>query len=372
MEKTNHFVTELEALKKMSNFRSLPTSPDTKMIDLCANDYLGLTTDTDIYNEFLEENAKQRYDLGACSSRLLRVQEVHRLFEDTLAKSYQKETALLFNSGYHANIGILPALAQKQDLVIADKLVHASIIDGMRLCKATFMRFRHLDYAHLERLLGKYHKDFRHIFIVSESIFSMDGDIADLSQLVALKQKFDTFLYIDEAHALGVRGNSGLGYAEECDCIKDIDFIVGASGKALASVGGFLICDTLFKNYLINHSRSFIFSTALPSVNVAWTHFIFNKMQGFQDKRQALATLSKQFAELLGQTPNTHIVPYLVGKNDQAIRLSQRLQNQGFNVLPIRYPTVPKHTARLRFSLNASIDLSDLLPIKDVLLSNEN
>lgn len=372
MDNTNHYTARLEQLKEAYNYRSFPKSRNINTIDLCSNDYLGVASDKALYDEFMERNSLQKYPLGACSSRLLGVQDTHTAFEKVLSEAYNKEAALLFNSGYHANVGILSALAQKDDLIIADKLIHASIIDGMRLCEATFLRYRHLDYEHLKKTLEKYRDNFKNVFIVSESIFSMDGDVADLKQLVVLKKRYDTFLYVDEAHALGVRGDKGLGYAEESDCIDDIDFIVGTCGKSLASVGGFLVCNALFKEFLINHSRSLIFSTALPPVNVAWSQFIFEKMLYLQDKRQALAILSKQFAELLGQTPNTHIVPYLVGENDEAIKLSKCLQYKGFNVLPIRYPTVPKHTARLRFSLHAAMNLSDLLPVKDVLSLNKN
>lgn len=169
-----------------------------------------------------------------------------------------------------------PALTDKQSLILADKLVHASIIDGILLSGAPYQRYRHNDYEHLEQLLAKYVHAYEQIIIVTESIFSMDGDIADLGRLVSLKKRYpNIWLYVDEAHAIGVRGENGLGVAEEQDCIRDIDLLVGTFGKALGSMGAYLLCSRTVREYLINTMRPLIFSTAPPPAQIAWTKFLF-------------------------------------------------------------------------------------------------
>ncbi|MDR0941123.1 MAG: aminotransferase class I/II-fold pyridoxal phosphate-dependent enzyme, partial [Bacteroidales bacterium] len=260
----------LDELRTQGNFRFLRSSVPHNCINLSSNDYLGLCNDGELYNRFLDENSTRSYSFSAASSRLLtgNCAEYGEL-EHRLCQLFHREAALVFNSGYHANCGILPALAGKNDLIVADKLVHASIIDGIRLAHCDFERFRHADYAHLERILHEKHNTYEHIFIVSESIFSMDGDCADLKKLVELKQKYNCLLYIDEAHAFGVRGAQGLGLAEEQGVIADIDLLVATFGKAIASVGAFVVCNKILHSYLINHSRTLIFTTALPPINIA-------------------------------------------------------------------------------------------------------
>jgi 8-amino-7-oxononanoate synthase len=277
---------------------------------------------------------------------------------------YGKEESLVLASGYHANIGILPALAGKRDLIIADKLVHASLIDGMRLGDAEMTRYRHLDYDHLREILFKSREQYENIFIVSESIFSMDGDVANLQELCDIKREYDAFLYIDEAHAVGTRGTNGLGCCEEQGCIADIDFIVGTFGKAFASLGAFVTCDALFKEFLVNTQRSLIFSTALPPLVVAWTRFVLNRMPALFPDRLRLATVADRLRETLvargfESGGASHIVPCRCGSNENSVYLSSQFRDHGFFVLPIRYPTVPKNEARLRFSLNAAIPDED-------------
>ena len=271
---------------------------------------------------------------------------------------------MVLNSGYHANIGILPSLAGKRDLIVADKLVHASIIDGLRLSDAQMLRYRHLDYDHLRELLFNHREEYENVFIVTESIFSMDGDTADLQELCDLKKEYDAFLYVDEAHAVGVRGTNGLGCSEEQGCIDDIDFIVGTFGKAFASYGAFVVCDELFKDYLVNTQRSLIFTTALPPVVVAWTRFVLNRMPDFFPYRLKLTEIAEQLRTTLSERGfetrgDSHIVPFLCGSNENSVYMSELFQDNGFFVLPVRYPTVPKNEARIRFSLNAAIPEED-------------
>lgn len=365
---------KLETIRESGNYRILRETEQNgflihangkEMLNLSSNDYLGLSSNPRLIDEFRAETDVMALAYSAVSSRLLSGNhQYYKMLEDDLADLYDKEAALVFNSGYHANIGILPALSGKRDLIIADKLVHASIIDGLRLSEAQMLRYKHLDYEHLRSILTQYREEYENVFIVSESIFSMDGDVADLQQLCELKKEFDAFLYIDEAHAIGVRGTNGLGCCEEQACIEDIDFIVGTFGKAFASMGAFVVCEELFRNYLINTQRSLIFTTALPPVNVAWTRFILNRMPAFYDLRIKLAEVSKRLREVLvlkgfETRGDSHIVPMLCGSNENSIEMAEIFQDNGFFVLPVRYPTVPKNEARIRFSLNASIPVED-------------
>ena len=284
-------------------------------------------------------------------------------------------SVLLFNSGYHMNIGILPALADSKTIIIADKLVHASIIDGIRLSNTSYVRYRHNDLEHLQQLLVKYQADdnIQRIIVVTESIFSMDGDETDLGALVALKQQFDkVMLYVDEAHAIGVRGEHGLGCAEEYQVIDQIDLLVGTFGKALASVGGYLVCHPLIREYLINSMRPLIFSTAQPPICMAWTHFIFQKMQAMREERQQLGSLARcchQSIQALGYAcpSSSQIVPVIIGDAAKTVAAAEYVQQKGFYVLPVRPPTVPKNTSRLRICLHQQVSPVQLQQLLDAL-----
>ncbi len=361
------YLENLQELKDNKCYRTLPGKETLQLLDLCSNDYMGINANVQMKKHFMEEYG-QDASFSSCSSRLLgKCLNHHIILESEIASAYKSDSCLLFNSGYHANAGILPSLVTNKDLIIADKLIHASIIDGAKLGKADFLRYRHLDYSHLESLLIKNRSNYDNVFIVSESIFSMDGDIADMYRLIDLKQKYKCCLYIDEAHALGVRGKRGLGYAEEKDCISDIDFLVGTMGKAVASMGAFVVCNQVYKDYLINNSRPFIFSTALPPVNVAWSYFVFQNLFNMQEEREKLKKLSEDFAALLNIKHDSHIIPFVIGSNEETVMKSKLLKENGFHVLPIRYPTVPKNTARLRFSLSVSNEIDQLLPLRDLI-----
>lgn len=368
------YIKKLETIREAGNYRILRDieqngflihADGREMLNLSSNDYLGLSTNPRLIEEFRSETDVMALSYSAASSRLLSGNhQYYKMLENDLADLYDKEAALVFNSGYHANIGILPALAGKRDLIIADKLVHASIIDGLRLSEAQMLRYKHLDYEHLQSILTQYREEYENVFIVTESVFSMDGDVADLQQLCEIKKEFDAFLYVDEAHAIGVRGTNGLGCCEEQACSEDIDFIIGTFGKAFASVGAFVVCEEVFREYLVNTQRSLIFTTALPPVNVAWTRFVLNKMPEFYDLRLKLAEVSARLRKVLAvkgfeTRGSSHIVPMVCGSNENSVEMAELLQDNGFFALPVRYPTVPKNEARIRFSLNASIPLED-------------
>lgn len=370
------YATRLHRLQQAGNLRTLPQvihegkficTNGRRMLNLSSNDYLGLSADERLYAAFMQHLAGNPLPFSSSSSRLLTGNHsVYTELETLIAAAYRREAALLFNSGYHANVGVLPAVADKQTLILADKLVHASIIDGIRLSGAPFVRYRHNDFDHLEQLLRKEYGRYSRYIIVTESIFSMDGDVADLRRLAALKERYpDTLLYVDEAHAVGVRGENGLGVAEETGCTGSIDWLVGTFGKALASVGAYVVCSEEMKRWLVNTMRPLIFSTALPPVNVAWSRFVFERLPGFREERCRLAAgsalLNRHIGRLTGEAPGvSHIVPFVAGENDACIRRAQALQEAGFYVLPVRPPTVPPGTSRLRFSLTANLTLPEM------------
>lgn len=367
---------ELQELKEKSNLRKLPAITHKgrnvivdgqRMLNLSSNDYLGLANDRKLRQEFRETLTTETFLPTSSSSRLLTGNfSIYDRLEQQLADDFGTEAALTFNSGYHANTGILPAVSNTHTLILADKLVHASLIDGIRLSAAKCIRYRHNEYNQLERLLQVNHSEYERIIVVTESIFSMDGDEADLRKLVRLKKQYpNVLLYVDEAHAFGVRGQRGLGCAEEQDCINDIDFLVGTFGKALASAGAYIVCRKVIREYLINKMRTFIFTTALPPVTVQWTSFMLERLAGFRQRREALRFLSNQLREALKNKgydcPSTsHIVPLITGESCVAIRKAEELQRKGFYALPVRPPTVPEGTSRIRFSLTAEIRESEM------------
>ena len=371
MNVTDQMQQELQGLKERSNLRTLPALihegrevivGGQRMLNLSSNDYLGLAADRNLREEFLQELTADSFLPTSSSSRLLTGNfTVYAELEQTLAQLFGTEAALVFNSGYHANTGILPAVSDTQTLILADKLGHASLIDGIRLSSAKCIRYRHNDLKQLERLLAENHAAYRQVIVVTESIFSMDGDTADLKELVRLKQMYENvLLYVDEAHAFGARGEQGLGCAEETGCIREIDFLVGTFGKAAASTGAYIVCRRTIREYLVNRMRTLIFTTALPPVNIAWTLFIVRRLGGFRERRIHLENISNILREALKEKeyecPSaSYIVPMIVGKSSETILKAEELQRHGFYALPVRPPTVPEGTSRIRFSLTAEI-----------------
>ncbi|KAA0939194.1 8-amino-7-oxononanoate synthase [Psychrobacter sp. ANT_H59] len=392
----NRLQESLNALKAANQYRQIPNlqhheryviSEGKRLLNIASNDYLGLGSNKQLQSDFLNQLNQFPVDsmprMSATSSRLLTGNDEHlHALESELQEWYQNaldkknlsssKSVLVFNSGYHANIGILPALTTLpiKTLILADKLVHASIIDGIRLSQSklvSYRRYRHNDYEHLAKFIEQADSSVERIIIVTESIFSMDGDRADLAQLVQLKAKDARIeLYIDEAHAIGILGDSGLGLAEETQTLADIDYLVGTFGKAFASIGAYIMCDDVVKHWLINQMRPLIFSTALPPINHAWTRFILAKMPSLTEQRLHLARLSVTLSEAIPERYRVSlihqdagyaspIVPYILGDNALTVEKAKQLQAAGFYALPVRPPTVPANTARIRLVMNAAL-----------------
>lgn len=364
---TSRLKQELEQLRLTSNYRSFPRHTDNDVIDLTSNDYLGLALRNDLKEKFIEANgALKLTELTSSASRLLAsCQEEYQRFEALLSDIYGRE-AIVFNSGYHANTGIIQAIADKRTLIVADKLVHASIIDGIRLSGARFTRFPHNDFDRLERIVSTAPDDIDRIIVIVESVYSMDGDRADIDRLIDLRRGDPrVLLYVDEAHGVGVEGPGGLGLAASSKAPAEVDIVIGTLGKALASSGAFAICDDVVKQFLVNKARSLIFSTALPPVCVAWSRFIFGKMTGMDTERAILRRHARQLAEAISAATGrqgvvSHIQPLIIGDAAATLERSAALLQQGVKVLPIRTPTVPPGSERLRFSLSASLTDADI------------
>jgi len=338
-----------------SRGQGLRLSGGREYIDLSSNDYLGFST-----HPKLKVAAKYWIDklgVGSSASRLLSGDlDIYHKLEEKTAQFKGKERALVFNSGYQANVGIISALAQRGDVIFSDKLNHASIIDGIILSGAKFFRFSHNDSNHLEQLLKEQRHKFKEALIITESVFSMDGDKPALEELVNLKEKYNCRLIVDEAHATGIFGKSGAGVAEEEGVVANVDLIVGTFSKALGSFGGYVACSKVLVNYLINTARSFIYSTALPPSVIAANLASLELVEEEPQRRRDLINNADYFRQELKAAGfkikgSSQIVPLIVSDNQKVIKISEELQIKGYWVLPIRRPTVPEGESRLRFSL---------------------
>ncbi len=365
----------LDTLKSENRFRVFPPHRhEVDYIDLSSNDYLGLRKD-----ETKLRNVGITASNSSSASRLLAVdQENHNALESDLSNLYNRH-ATLFNSGYHANTGIIGALGNANVLFLADKLVHASIIDGLKLSQCDFKRFPHNNIEAVKKILRQKAQDYEMVWIIVESIYSMDGDVAPLRELVELKKEFtNIFLYVDEAHGFGVRGTKGLGLCEETDTIKDIDIIIGTFGKAACSIGAFAIAEEELTHYIRNYARSLIFSTALPPYNVAWSRQVISELVNLNHRRQRLCEISAYFRDRLNKlgyvvpSGDTPIIPLITGSAESALDISAVLEKENILALPIRRPTVPAGGERIRFSLNATLSDEEINKVLKVMAQLTN
>jgi len=335
-----------------------------ELIDFSSNDYLGLADHPQLKQA--AKDALDKFGTGVGASRLLSGDlKLHHRLEEATARFEGKEAALVFNSGYQANVGMISSLCSNVDAVFADRLAHASILDGVSLSGAKLFRFAHNDAGHLESLLKKGQGNFDNKLIVTESVFSMDGDRPPLKDLVDSKERYGCRLLVDEAHATGIFGPDGAGVVSEEGLTAQVELIMGTFSKALGSFGGYVAASRKIIDYLINTSRSFIYSTALPASVIACNLAAIEvvKAEGF--RRTALlenaaylrSSLTDRGLEIKG---DSQIVPLMVGDAASAVEMSERLQKEGFWVMPIRPPTVPPKQARLRFSLNFGHKRTDL------------
>lgn len=370
---------EIKKLVEKDNFRQVHNIEEKqgkflfingeKLLNFSSNDYLNISTDRNLINKFLEKyKNNNEFIFSSTSSRLLTgTSSCYKRLEENLAKLFQKEACLLFNTGYQCNLGVVSSLVNRDDIIFSDKLNHASIIDGMKLSGTDFYRYRHFDYEHLEELLKKHRNNYKKAIIISESVFSMDGDIADIKKLVELKRKYNCLLMIDEAHAFGIFGNNLAGISDQENLLDDVDIITATLGKSLAGMGAFCISNKTIIDYLTNKANSFIFSTAIPPINVMWSNFLIEEQfEILKEKAKQLKVLISEAHKLLSDNGKTQIVPIIIGANDKSIKLAEQLQSKGFYILPVRPPTVPVNTSRLRLSLTADITTEEFRTVINI------
>jgi len=357
---------ELDSLRDLAQFRTLEILDGTSGLNLSSNDYLGLSTDPRLKQATIEAVARAGR-VGSTGSRLLsgNSREWEEI-EAEFAAFAGTEASVYFGSGYLANIGLLGSLLRPGDTVFSDALNHASLIDGMRLSGATKIIYPHGDLEFLEDALRGSARGTGARVIVSETVFSMEGDVAPLAELVALARKYDAAVIVDEAHATGAWGPEGRGIAVELGLEREMLAIVHTCGKALASAGAFVCGSGALREHLINRARTFIFSTAMPPSMAGQIRAALVLARGAEAERGHLREIAAALREGLTAvglrcgTSSTHIVPVMLGTNEAALHFASELQHGGFAVKAIRPPTVPAGTARIRVSLTSKVMHDDV------------
>ena len=334
-----------------------------KLLNFSSNDYLGLAQDPHVKARAMA--AVAQWGCGATASRLMcGTLALHEELETALARLAGTESALVFSSGFGMNVGVVPALAGRGDVIFTDRLIHASLVDGARLSGATVKRFAHNDASGLACLLEQTPCD-GHRIIITESVFSMDGDLAPLEKIHMLSRTHDALLLVDEAHAIGVWGKGG-GVARTLPAASRPDFMSGTLGKALGSLGGFIACSSESRDFLINCARSFIFATALPPACLGAARGAVERIAQDPERGERLLKRAEFFhARLMAEGLQlaafaSQIIPVPIGANEAAVAMAHRLRACGLLVTAVRPPTVPQGTARLRLSVTLSHTETDL------------
>jgi 8-amino-7-oxononanoate synthase len=364
----------LDEAKSQGLQRSAPPYPATggkiqingkEILNFSSNDYLDLAHHPHVIDQARE--ALDQYGIGATASRLVTgTLPIHEELEARLAQEKGFEAALIFGSGYLANAGTIPALAGKGDLIFADKLVHASMIDACRLSGAKLIRFAHNNLQALENRLKQFRDTGNRRLIITESVFSMDGDIAPLTQIAALAEKYDTMLMIDEAHSTGTFGPHGAGLIRELGLEKSVTLSMGTMSKAMAGYGGFVACSAKLRKLLIQSARAFIYTTAPPPAVIGAALGTLDVLEASPRLGNILQANADYFRSLLHKADldtlqsQSQIIPIIIGDNEKAVAISENLRKQGIIATAIRPPTVPAGTARLRISITLAHHVGDL------------
>lgn len=348
-------LAELEEKGRLRRHRVVSGAPGAtvrleggaEVLNFSSNDYLGLAADPRLQEAAIE--VMRKHGFGSTASRLIMSSDVHERLEAELADWLQAERVQLFNSGYAANVGLLSTVAGSEDVVFSDQLNHASLIDGCRLSRAKVVIYRHADLEDLEAKLCTHRG--RRRFVVSESIFSMDGDVADVRALAALAQQGEAALILDEAHAVGAVGPEGRGVAASLGVTPDL--LIGTLGKAFGCHGAFVAGHSQAVDWLWNRARSLVFSTGMPPMISGAASRALSIIRGFEgeERRARLAANAARLGCGLGAVAHSHIVPWLIGDDSAAVATSEQLLSQGLFAQAIRPPTVPEGTARLRLAM---------------------
>ncbi|RLJ69883.1 8-amino-7-oxononanoate synthase [Hydrogenivirga caldilitoris] len=363
---------ELEKIRERSLYRERVLREGLK--DFCSNDYLALRDHPEVIRA--SEKALKEYGLGSGASQLVSgYTTYHKTLEDKLARFKGTPACVLFGSGYLANVGTIPVLAEEGDLILSDELNHASLIDGCRFSKAEKRIFRHRDYEHLGEILKAERKRYRKALIVTDSVFSMDGDVADLKTLYELSYRYDCMLYIDDAHATGTIGD-GRGSLKEFGLEwRENVVVMGTLSKALGSYGAFVCGSKALIELILNRARSLIFTTSLPPSLCAGAIKSVELIEKNPEIVSNLRILSKGIYDRLKELPvevkfhNTPIIPIIVGSEAKALEMSSELRKRGIFLQAIRYPTVPKGKARLRLTVSLRYKEEDIAELVNTLKS---
>ncbi|MFN3604564.1 MAG: aminotransferase class I/II-fold pyridoxal phosphate-dependent enzyme [Leptonema sp. (in: bacteria)] len=357
---------ELEQRKSKKLLRELKAFRTNK-IDFSSNDYLGLNFEG-IMNQFLldalENYKKSEIMLGSTGSRLISGQrEIFEEVEKQFSLFIKNSDSLYFTNGYTANLSTIFALLTPKDYAIVDQYCHASILDGIRISRAKKIYFRHNDSTHLEEIIKKIRKkDSKNfIWIFTEAIFSMDGDSPHLEQIILISKKYDCAIFLDEAHSIGIVGEKGVGFSSNWNLQGECSVITYPLGKAIGLMGCFVVGDSLLKQYLINFARGFVFSTAIPILILYILQRVISYLstEEAEKKRKKVKELSDYAREQLQRNgyhtgfSNSHIIPILIGDEEETLKLSEYLKKRNFNVVAIRPPTVPLGTSRIRLNIHS-------------------
>ncbi len=371
----NYLNEKIEDLKKEGVYRKLPVNEGPcdgriilngkEVVNLSSNNYLGLANHPRVKKAAIE--AVNKYGAGAGAVRtIVGNYDLIEKLEDLIAEFKHEEAVMCFQSGLNCNIGVIQAIVDKGDLILSDELNHASIIDGIRLSKADKAIFRHSDMNHLEELLKEKRKDYRNVLIITDGVFSMDGDLANLPEIVRLAEKYNALTYVDDAHGSGVLGESGRGTVDHFGLHGRVDFIIGTLSKAIGVVGGYVASKKVTKEWLSHRARPLLFSTALPPAATAAAMESIKMLLESTEYTDKLWDNAKYFKEKLAKLgfdtghSETPITPVIIGNEAKTMEFSKELLNEGVYVSGIVFPTVPKGTGRLRVMISASHTKEDL------------
>jgi len=336
-----------------------------EMLNFASNDYLDLARHRHVMD--CAREALDQYGIGATASRLVTgTLPIHEELEARIAKEKGYPAALVFGSGYMANAGTIPVLAGRDDLIFADKLVHASMIDACKLSGAKLVRFAHNDVLALERRLEQFPASGNRRLIITESVFSMDGDIAPLAEIAGLAEKHGAMLMVDEAHSTGTFGPNGAGLIRELGLEDSVTVSMGTMSKAMAGYGGFVACSEKLRSLLIHSARAFIYTTAPPPAVIGAALGIMDVFESSPRLGNILQANADYFRGLLHAADldtlqsQSQIIPIVMGDNEKAVAISKKLREQGIIAAAIRPPTVPAGSARLRLSVTLAHHVDDL------------
>ena len=336
-----------------------------EILNFSSNDYLDLSRHRHVMD--CAREALDRYGVGATASRLVTgTLPIHEELEERLAREKGYPAALVFGSGYMANAGTIPVLAGRDDLIFADKLIHASMIDACKLSGAKLVRFAHNDVQSLEQRLIQHSDSGSRKLVITESVFSMDGDLAPLTEIAALAEKHGAMLMVDEAHASGTFGPNGAGLVREHGLEKSVSVSMGTLSKALAGYGGFVACSENLRKLLVNSSRAFIYTTAPPPAVIGGALGALDVLEASPNLGNVLQANADYFRSMLHDAgldtlqSRSQIIPIVIGDNEKAVAASLRLREEGIIAAAIRPPTVPAGSARLRISITLAHHVADL------------